>query len=90
MVERERKFLITDTTQITGHASTWIHQGYLVNNDEVELRVRLMGDLVLLTVKSGEAAVERDEFEYELPSLAIAGYRWLSLTRCSPRRLKRC
>ncbi|HMR94845.1 MAG TPA: hypothetical protein PKE05_04865 [Microthrixaceae bacterium] len=71
-VERERKFLVADVGFLDGHTPERIAQAYIVSNESVELRVRLGSGSSLLTIKSGEAFVVRDEFEFELPSRDLA------------------
>ena len=67
--EIERKFLVTGDgwrEQATG--SRHMLQAYLALRDTVEVRVRIVDGMeAKLTVKSGDAAVARDEFEYDIP-----------------------
>lgn len=67
--EIERKFLVTtDAWRDLGHSVDLIRQGYLSTNSGVTVRVRTVDDRVgFLTIKSGGAAIERAEFEYEIP-----------------------
>lgn len=66
-VERERKFLVSDRSAVSGDVPTRIQQGYLVVSAKVELRVRLIGAAAILTLKSGEKFITRDEYEVEIP-----------------------
>ncbi len=65
--EIERKFLVI-SDQWRGQAEAVLYkQGYLVSNDETVVRVRIMGEVAMLTVKSKVSDLTRTEFEYEIP-----------------------
>lgn len=69
MKEIERKFLV-DTSRldwIQKFPSKAIKQAYIQNEIERSVRVRTKGDKAFLTIKSGKNALNRDEFEYEIP-----------------------
>lgn len=69
-VEIERKFLVRGSPW-EGHAGTVLHQGYIAREDGRTVRVRISGDHAWLTLK-GPGAVERLEFEYEIPRAEAA------------------
>ena len=65
--EIERKFLVI-SDQWRGQAEAVRYkQGYLASNDETVVRVRIMGEVAMLTVKSKVSDLTRTEFEYEIP-----------------------
>lgn len=69
MKEIERKFLV-DVSRldwIKEFPSKAIKQAYIQNEIERSVRVRTKGDKAFLTIKSGKNALNRDEFEYEIP-----------------------
>ena len=69
MQEIERKFLVTsETFKEEAHAQTRIVQGFLNTHPDRTVRVRVTGDLGLLTVKgiSNEAGTTRFEWETEI------------------------
>ncbi len=69
MKEIERKFLVDATRLdwIKKFPSKAIKQAYIQNEIERSVRVRTKGDKAFLTIKSGKNALNRDEFEYEIP-----------------------
>jgi adenylate cyclase len=78
-IEAERKFLIESLPpEISSESPALIRQGYLVSNDEVELRVRLQeyadGSAAppTLTVKSGASERDRSEDEFTLRHAFLA------------------
>jgi CYTH domain-containing protein len=71
-VERERKFIVDDLSVIQGHTPERIVQAYIVDTDEVELRIRLASSGATLTVKSGDTFLTRAEYEYPLDNQALA------------------
>jgi len=85
--EIERKFLVTsDGWRVLEHSADLIRQGYLSTGGGVTVRVRTVNDRIgLITIKSGGAAIERAEFEYEIP---IADAREL-LVRCPGRLIEK-
>lgn len=69
MIEIERKYLIRNLDALTplllnGQA---IKQGYLFSTHDRSCRIRLKGDRAFITMKFGESALVRSEFEYEIP-----------------------
>lgn len=68
-VERERKFLVVAQSWLPLTSSSMqIAQGYLAISDTAEVRIRRVGDVGRLTIKSAGAAESRLEFEYDVPS----------------------
>jgi adenylate cyclase len=67
-VEIERKFLVcTAEWQSLSTSQTAIRQAYLPAEDSLSIRVRISGiDCATLTIKSGEAALRRLEFEFPI------------------------
>lgn len=64
--EIERKFLVTEPPQgLDRYPKYKIHQGYVAITDEMEVRLRKIGDKYYQTVKTGEG-VKREEIEIEL------------------------
>lgn len=65
--EIERKFLVIGNAwKSLGH-STVLRQGYLNDEKERTVRVRVAGDKGFLTVKGKNTGAVRAEFEYEIP-----------------------
>src|SRR5689334_17821187 len=52
-MEVERKFVVTEAPGLDGAESADIEQGYLAIGSEGEVRVRRMGEKLLLTAKRG-------------------------------------
>lgn len=65
--EIERKFLVKDHSWRAG-AGTRIRQGYLRNQGEGVVRVRIKGERAYLTIKGNTTGITRLEFEYEIPA----------------------
>jgi adenylate cyclase len=67
--EIERKFLVTGDAWLAKATSlTHIEQGYLARGRKATVRVRIRdGRTATLTIKSREAGIARDEFEYKIP-----------------------
>jgi CYTH domain-containing protein len=66
-VEIEKKFCLTYfPSQLLGHG-TRICQGYMVNQKDVVVRIRLSGDHAFLTIKGADCKGSRKEFEYAVP-----------------------
>lgn len=71
--EIERKFLVSGKRwRLSADAGVPIKQGYLATMDDRSLRVRAYGDgRACLTLKIGQAALSRDEYEFEIdPAVA--------------------
>ena len=64
--EIERKFLVTGDAWRTGQGKL-IRQGYLHNEINGNVRVRVKGERAYLTIKSSTTGITRLEFEYEIP-----------------------
>jgi CYTH domain-containing protein len=61
-VEIERKFLVPDLPEgLEGYRSEEIEQGYLAVGAESEVRIRRIGEAVLLTVKRGSGGRRLEE-----------------------------
>lgn len=66
--EIERKFrLRSDAWRAEVKGSTLLRQGYLANTARASIRVRLEGERALLSVKSMERGMSRDEYEVPVP-----------------------
>ncbi|MBD5185780.1 MAG: CYTH domain-containing protein [Bacteroidales bacterium] len=66
--EIERKFLVrSENYKSRSIESRRIVQGYLSDNAEATVRVRIAGSQAWLTVKSINKGAERGEWEYEVP-----------------------
>ncbi|MGB0720911.1 MAG: CYTH domain-containing protein [Gammaproteobacteria bacterium] len=66
--EIERKFLTCgDEWRHTAHKVARMRQGYLSNNANASVRVRISGDKAQLNIKSMTLGVQRHEFEYDIP-----------------------
>lgn len=65
-IEIERKYLVRDTSVVTGLIGTRIIQGYLTCSSMV-VRIRVAGGKAFLTLKSNGGGLTRTEFEYEVP-----------------------
>lgn len=69
--EIERKFLVlNDDWRSNASAGTFFRQAYVASMEDRSVRVRLMdGEKATLTLKIGQTALTRDEFEYRIPVL---------------------
>ncbi len=65
--EIERKFLITSQDDIPRAKEVLYHQGYLNDQKERVVRVRIMGKRAFLTIKGLSVGATRLEYEYEIP-----------------------
>ena len=65
--EIERKFLVTDDSWRDGTPGVRIAQGYLSQDPERTVRVRIGGEKAWLTIKGRTHGITRAEFEYEIP-----------------------
>lgn len=65
-VEIERKFLV-DLEKIDLKNGKFYKQGYLNDDKERTVRVRLIGEKAFLTIKGVSQGIKRSEFEYEIP-----------------------
>jgi adenylate cyclase len=67
-LEIERKFLIGNAAWQAGvESQAHIMQGYLANNANATVRVRVKGDQAFLTVKGAGLGISRSEYEYPIP-----------------------
>jgi adenylate cyclase len=85
--EIERKFLVSgDAWRELVTRSDTIRQGYLSSTGGVTVRIRTINDRKgFITIKSGGSAIERAEYEYEIP---IEDAREL-LMRCPGRLIEK-
>ena len=66
--EIERKFLLkNDSWKVEADNGIEIKQGYLSSVIERTVRVRIIGERGILTVKGKTENLTREEFEYEIP-----------------------
>lgn len=66
--EIERKYLVADNSyESMAISSTRICQGYLSDDPDATVRVRIRGDHAYITVKSRNHGATRNEWEYEIP-----------------------
>ncbi len=65
--EIERKFLLADDSWHDGSPGVRIAQGYLSQDPERTVRVRIAGETAWLTIKGRCEGITRAEFEYEIP-----------------------
>ncbi len=66
-IEIERKFLVTSSSYKTQCMGKRIVQGYICNEKERVVRVRIYGEQAFLTIKDAGCGFARHEFEYEIP-----------------------
>jgi adenylate cyclase len=66
--EIERKFLVAEDSWRDGSAGVRIAQGYLSQDPDRTVRVRLAGDNAWLTIKGRTEGITRAEFEYAIPA----------------------
>ena len=86
--EIERKYLVKNQIwdKIIKPDFTLMYQGYIMDAGGTTIRVRYTDEKGLLTIKSNQNGISRDEFEYEIP-LDDAVYIYESL--CSKKLIKR-
>lgn len=68
--EIERKFLVNKDliyNAVLGETSHKIKQGYLSDDKDHVVRIRINDEKAYLTIKSANIGLTRDEFEYEIP-----------------------
>ncbi len=65
--EIERKFLVVDESWRDGAVGIGISQGYLSQDPDRTVRVRLAGDNAWITIKGRTHGITRAEFEYAIP-----------------------
>lgn len=66
--EIERKYLVRDNSYQLASTPVLYMQGYLSNNPERVVRVRVAGNKGYLTIKGKNDGITRMEFEYEIPA----------------------
>ncbi|MEA3276617.1 MAG: CYTH domain-containing protein [Pseudomonadota bacterium] len=67
-VEIERKFLVkNDSWRDQVESEAHVMQGYLANNANATVRVRVKGEDAFLTIKGGGEGIRRSEYEYPIP-----------------------
>ncbi|MFT3992552.1 MAG: CYTH domain-containing protein [Luteolibacter sp.] len=66
-IEIERKFLVANDGWRGGTEGTRFSQGYLTNDPDRTVRVRVAGEKAFLTIKGRSQGISRAEFEYEIP-----------------------
>lgn len=66
-VEIERKFLVHSEDWKTLGQGVLLRQGYLSSSPERIVRVRIEGDVAMLTIKGRTVGVTRGEWEYPIP-----------------------
>ena len=67
--EIERKFLVNGTWYRDSSGCSLIKQGYLCNQTDRVVRVRVSGSRGFITIKGKTAGLTRPEYEYEIPLL---------------------
>ncbi|MDR3706429.1 MAG: CYTH domain-containing protein [Paludibacteraceae bacterium] len=65
--EIERKFLVTGTEYRNLGKGTYYQQGYLSSDPERTIRIRVVGDRGMLTIKGKTEGISRAEYEYQIP-----------------------
>jgi adenylate cyclase len=65
--EIERKFLVTSDNFKKLAKGVYIHQGYINNQKERLVRIRIYGDDAYLTIKGIQKGIIRAEYEYKIP-----------------------
>jgi len=66
-IEIERKFLVVSDGYKAHAEGKRIVQGYICNEKERVVRVRIYGDRAFITIKDATVGFARHEFEYEIP-----------------------
>jgi adenylate cyclase len=66
-IETERKFLVIGDDWKDGATSKNFSQGYLSQDPERSVRVRIAGNQAFLTIKGMSQGISRQEFEYPIP-----------------------
>ena len=67
-IETERKFLVKNSSwKVPGIKGVFLKQGYLKNEVESVVRVRIAGETGYITVKGTTINASRLEFEYRIP-----------------------
>lgn len=66
-IEIERKFLVRDDSWKALGRGALLRQGYLSSAAERIVRVRIEGDVAMLTIKGRSSGATRGEWEYPIP-----------------------
>ena len=88
-VEIERKFLVKKGAEFVSSSTSRLNicQGYLADNPDRVVRIRIIGEKAYLTIKSRNRGSFRYEWEYEIPfedakeMLGLPGVRTIVKTR---------
>jgi len=67
MLEIERKFLVDKNKWSPSGKGIAIKQGYISDDPERTVRVRIAGEKSFLTIKGKSIGISRTELEYEIP-----------------------
>lgn len=66
-IEIERKFTVKSQSYRELSSSSKIAQGYICNEKNRVVRVRIYGEKAFITIKDAAVEFSRHEFEYEIP-----------------------
>lgn len=68
-VEIERKYLVDPVKWADADKGTGVFmvQGYMFNEPDKSIRIRISGDQAFITIKYGSNSISRTEFEYNIP-----------------------
>jgi adenylate cyclase len=67
-VEIERKYLVANSLwQARVESSFHITQGYLSRGEGASIRIRLIDDAAVVTIKGARDGIQRAEYEYPIP-----------------------
>ena len=67
-LEIERKYLvINDKWKENILSESVLKQGYIANQPNATVRVRIAGEVAYLNIKSATTGITREEFEYQIP-----------------------
>ncbi|MCU0446661.1 MAG: CYTH domain-containing protein [Microscillaceae bacterium] len=66
-IEIERKFLVKNLDWQAEAIKTYYKQGYVCNEKDKVVRVRIAGEQAFLTIKGKAQGISRLEFEYTIP-----------------------
>ena len=66
--EIERKYLLSsDAWKLLSHKTIHMHQGYLCNNEQSSVRIRIEDQSANINIKSMTVGISRAEYEYSIP-----------------------
>lgn len=66
-LEIERRFLLKDDSWQPADRTVRCRQAYLAAEEDLVVRVRIMGDQACLAIKTRAAGIARHEYEYPIP-----------------------